>query len=348
MQKHEGSDSASFSSPYRVDDVIVSLDGESDAIGVAAWVVPPLVESELLPAMWLLCFPGSTYRGLAYFDRQVPGSVDWAWSMVRFFAEQGIGSVIMDNVGTGESHMALSGERITRQFVACVYRQVVAQVRERLCTGTLLPERGPVPPSRLWLCGVGHSMGGYLLVQTQGTQDQGACFDGVAILGWGCHPANPLPDTGVEPEALQQGWVQRAQNGYVHDLRALLRPLLYSPDVPEDLIRADETDGTVVPLGLLIDLIQPGVSSEPAARIRCPVYLGYGAADVVPNPRMEPAAYSAAASITLFIQESAAHCANFAGSRFTLWHDLAGWCRLRAVQRKGRGAIPFASASGQQ
>lgn len=347
MQK-QVSDQSSFPAVLsRVADVRVPLDGESGDVAIAVWVVPPLNVSELLPTMWILCFPGATYRGLAYYDRQVPGYTDWTWSMARFLAQQGIGSVILDNVGTGESRVALPGERITCQFVADVYRQVVAQVRERLLTGTLFPGSGPA--SRLWLAGVGHSLGGFLLVQTQSQCE--ACFDGLAVLGWGYHPANSLPDTGVEPEALIHGWVQRAQNGYVLDVRSLLRPFLYSSEVPEVLIRADEDDATVVPLGLLMDVMQPGGRSEqsqsPAGRIHCPVYLGYGETDVVPNPRIEPAAFSAAVSITLFIQEGAAHCTNFAEGRFTLWHDLAGWCRLRAVQRKGRGAIPFATASGQ-
>lgn len=345
MPKQQVFDPASFPPDLsRVADVMVPLNGEDGAIRIAVWAAPPLYPSEVLPPMWLLCFPGATYRGLAYYDRQVAGATQWTWSMVRFLAQQGIGSLIVDTIGTGESCGVLSGEQITRQVAVNAYDHLVKELRDRLTSGTLVEGLAAVDSQRLWLAGVGHSLGGFLLVQTQ---SQWESFDALAVLGWGYHPANPLPDTGVESEALVHGWMQRAHNGFVSDLRLLLHPFLYSPDVPEELREADEADATVMPLGLLMSVMQQEGWREQASRISCPVYLGFAQTDVVNNPRIEPAAYSAATSITLFIQEGAAHCANFAQSRFTLWSDLAGWCRLRAVQDKGSGAFPFVITSSR-
>ncbi len=329
---------------------LITFAVEPEGIGsyqIAAWVFAPQNVSELLPSMWVLCIPGGTYRGLAYFDRQVPGCASFAYSMARWLASQGIGLVVIDNLGTGASRIDVSGSLFTRQVYATTYRQLVAQLRELLTAGKLLPRQQPIAPERLWLCGLGHSMGGLLVTQTQGEYD---CFDAVALLGWASR--EDVVPFGVEAQLflsqLEQ-FLLHEQDGWLTFDRRFMRPLFYSLHVPSTLIEVDEDDATFIPSRLLRDLIQPGVVAPQAAQICRPVYLAFAEKmDVTLDPRAEAEAYASATSITLFIQPGAHHCANFEQGRFDLWNDLAAWMRAKAVQAKGRGQVPYALTMGTE
>lgn len=300
----------------------VPLEGSGEA-RIAAWVFAPPYVSEVFPSPWVLAIPGGSYRGLAYYDRQIPGYVETAFSMARYLALEGIGVVVVDNPGTGASHAPVEGNAITRYVCAEVYRQLAAQMRERLTDGTLLPNMPPVSASNLWLAGMGHSMGGYLLTQVQG---QYAPFEAAILLGW----TNIARGDLLNIPATDMQTLFSTQDGMVY-FRSIMRPFFYSSCVPQALIDIDEADATVIPAGL-VDVVHTGIVADMAAQIRTPVYLGFGEVDMSSAPCAEPAAYPLASSISLFVLPEASHCANFSVNRFTLWEDIAVWCQLRAMQ----------------
>ncbi len=293
---------------------------------IAAWAFPPHYPSDLLPAIWLFCLPGGGYRGLAYYDRQVPSHyAPHAYSMARTFAGNGIGSVVIDHLGTGSSTIDVHGELLTRPVLAAATDQALAQMRQHLEQGTLIPGLAKIPQESLWIAGVGHSMGGCLLTHMQGHYHH---CDAVAILGWPNRAATvAMPGVDTPLEAM----MRMSPNGYVTGERNLVHPFFYSPGVPDALIDADEQDATAIPAGMLSDYGVPFVVAKFAAQIRCPVYLGFGEVDVTSAPREEPAAYLSSSSITVFVQAGAHHCANSEPNRFALWDDLAAWCRAKAA-----------------
>ena len=103
----------------------LSFDINLETIGsvrIAGWAFPPY-NHDLPPAVWLLAIPGVTYTAASYYDRQVPGHAPHAYSMARHVAAQGIGSILIDNLGTGESYYAES-DKLTPAIFAEVYHKV--------------------------------------------------------------------------------------------------------------------------------------------------------------------------------------------------------------------------------
>jgi alpha-beta hydrolase superfamily lysophospholipase len=300
---------------------------------IHAAIVTPDQNPDRFPAIWLLCIPGGTYRGLAYYDRQVPGFAPEAYSMARWFAHEGIGCVVIDNLGTGESHVpsGIAGWHLTRSVYAEPYAQLVAQIRERLGSGTLAPGVAPVETDRLFLAGVGHSLGGLLLTLLQASS--GAC-DAIALLGWA---TLTLPEQLPGAPSAEEFPSLISPDGYFppKTIREYSRELFYSPAVPPALIQADEQDATVMPAPLL-ECLLPRAVCEEAARIHCPIFLGFAQnADLTTQPHGEVAAYPAAHSATLFVQQGAHHCTNFEPTRGDLWRNIAFWLRREAYLAKG-------------
>jgi pimeloyl-ACP methyl ester carboxylesterase len=301
---------------------------------IAVWVFPPHNVSELLPSMWLVCFPGSTYTGLGYFDRQVPGFAPFAYSMARSLTWQGIGCIVVDHLGTGASRLEVDGEMLTRKLLVDAYRHLIELLRHRLICGTLVAGVAGITEERLWLCGVGHSLGGLLLTQLQGEH---ASLDALAVLGY-AHLHETVELAGVDLDAgLALSYeVAASHQGYLTPdaVRHSLEEFFYAPDVPQALKEADAADATVFPMGL-VDTMLPGIVAEQVSRITCPVFLSYGeACDFTMTPRRECEAYPKASSITLLLVSGGAHCTNFAAGRVTLWQHLAMWCRAQAVQTR--------------
>jgi hypothetical protein len=312
---------------------------------LAAWVFAPVHASDLLPSLWLVCFPGGTYRGLAYFDRHVPGYSPHAYSMARTLAAQGIGSIVIDQLATGDSRGDIPCEALRPEDFADAYAHLTRQFRARLLAGTLITGIPPLLPGHLWLTGVGHSFGGRVITLTQSTH---ACFDALALLG---SPSNDEyvdlaqfgigKDTGGmggtgDMETIWQEWLSQAHMGLITLPREHLRPFFYGTmALPPELIAVDEADAVPIPLGLLA-LMRPDAVREAARKLTCPLFLGCGASsDITACPHSDPLAYQSATSITLYVQPDAAHCANFAPTRTALWHELAAWCRTQAVLALG-------------
>jgi pimeloyl-ACP methyl ester carboxylesterase len=298
---------------------------------IAAWVFAP----DNLPqgrdvSIWYLAIPGATYRGLAYYDRQVEGYAPEEFSLARFLARNGIGLVVIDTLGTGASELAVNGELITRFVVAEVNSQVLEEMRERLLAGMLVPGLAPVAEEALFLGGVGHSMGAYQLTQLAALlEDRGTPLDATVFVGW-LHGAVDYARVGLDADALFAEMV--AENGYYRIPRAVMRPVFYGPDptVPAALIEADERDALLFPKGLLDEAMVPGIVAREAGTISSPVLYVVASHDFCPNAQGDAPVYGLTRLFTAYTQPQAAHC-NFESSRTEYWQVVAGWSRMVAI-----------------
>lgn len=298
---------------------------------IAAWVFRPhKAQGDSPLALWYLGIPGASYRGLSYFDRQVDGFDPEEFSLARFLARQGIGLVVIDTLGTGESEVAVSGELIMRNVTAEANAQVLDQVRARLLAGTLVAGLDAVPEDALFLGGIGHSMGAFQLTHlTALLEERGTPLDAAVFAGWS-HQAFDFARIQMDLDALfaEMG----VDNGYLVIPRRLTRAVFYGPrpSVPAALIEADERDAIRFPKGLMDEGMVPGIVAEEAGRIRCPVLFVAAAHDFSPNAQAEGSAFRSTRLFTAYTQPAAAHC-NFEESRREYWRVVGEWSRLAAA-----------------
>ena len=74
-----------------------------------------------------------------------------------------------------------------------------------------------------------------------------------------------------------------------------------------------------------VGALQPGHTATYAARVQCPVFVGFGDHDVPERPHDDVAFYGASDDVTLMVLSDSAHCHNFAATRTLLWDRLADW-----------------------
>lgn len=309
---------------------------EKDPVRIAAWVFPPQHPNDLLPAIWTFCIPGGTYTGLSYYDRQVPNYVPYAFSMARHFATNGIGSVVIDNIATGSSKTTIPSERVTAAVIADVYQHIVGQLKSRLATANLVDGVGAIPEESIFLAGVGHSMGAFILSHLQGKYP---VFDAIVHLGMPYQKESLQEfyaprEGGIDLYAMGEQYLLHANDeSFMRETRVYMRSMFYSKDVPEELIRVDERDATTVPMGLFSDIMTPEKAAQFAQRITCPVYIGFGQLELS-MPHREVASFSGSERVTLCVLKGAAHCANFSSKRYQLLDDEISWLRYRSVHTR--------------
>ncbi|PQM48873.1 alpha/beta hydrolase [Mycobacterium talmoniae] len=97
------------------------------------------------------------------------------------------------------------------------------------------------------------------------------------------------------------------------------------PDVPAAVVEADHaTTLSVVPRRFGAAAV-PGITADEAALVDVPVFLGYGAVDVSPDPAAEAGFYRRSPEVTTMVLESSGHCHNMASTRRRLWDRLLAW-----------------------
>jgi pimeloyl-ACP methyl ester carboxylesterase len=266
------------------------------------------------PARAVFCFPGGTYNK-AYYD--LPFGDDESYSLAKTLARAGNIVICVDHLGVGESSKPVDGHALTRTVIADADAAAVKYVTDGLMAGTLVPAWAPF--SAIALVGVGHSLGGLILLRMQARH---ACFDAIAVLGWTNQPmsvAHRYPPT----------------QAYVHVDRAQLRAFFHMPDVPEDIIAADDRNAEPVPAGILVEGQQAGISVADAQAVTTPVFLCFGERDGCPDPHLEPSTYPNSGDVTLLQLRHSAHNHNFASSRRLFFRRLAAW-----IADLGAGAHP--------
>lgn len=258
---------------------------------VAGWSFTPPTEPETVA----VCLHGGGYdkRYWHFTAPSFPG-----FSMSEHFVGRGVAVVALDTLGMGESSRPERIDELTLEVAAAAHDQAVRELRERFPRATIV--------------GIGHSLGGMLALAQQARHRS---YDRLAILGWSARTIN------VELEAdhfLVDGdyrWLNRRR---VHHL-------FHWDDVPQELIAADDANLVPTPRTLEDAAFQPGISEAHASTIDVPLFIGLGERDVSHDPHGEPALYTRARDITLYVLPRSGHCHTFASTRTLLWDRLLAW-----------------------
>ena len=232
-----------------------------------------------------------------------PPFADESYSFARWFTDHGKAVLAIDMLGMGESSKPEPENLLSGTIIAAAHASALEQV-------VAILDR-PVS-----VTGMGHSMGGMMIIAQAATHP---AFNRVAVLGWANEPME-LGDTDVA--SLQADLIP---SGYLPTPREPMRALFYWPDVPIDLIEADEAHASTTPATLGRNALTPGIVHAAAARIALPVLVVQSEIDTSPAPEKELAYYSASPAAELQIVKDAAHCQNFAGTRSEHWSDLNDW-----------------------
>jgi pimeloyl-ACP methyl ester carboxylesterase len=281
------------------------------------------------PRAILICWPGGSYSR-AYWEMEIPGYP--GYSFAAHMTEQGFAVVAADHLGVGASSKPADGDRVNFETMSTAAASFVDQVRARLRDGS--PELGGRPLPSVPIVGVGHSLGACLVAVTQA--DHG-CYDAVVLLGFthgqkdvavGASAGDHFDDASLRETAIEQA------RGFFGDTwddvyglapRAPNHAWLHDPDVPADVIAADDAQAVRWPRQSYVEALLAGYSSRFAAKLECRVFLGFGDHDIPPAPHDDVAYYPASNDVTLYVLRNSAHCHNFASTRAQLWDRIALW-----------------------
>ena len=291
---------------------------------LAATYYPPRTRSGKSDATAVLvCLPGGTYNR-DYWDLSVPGH--HGYSFAEFAAERGYAVVTIDPLGTGES------SKPVRDFD---FADIAAALA---CAVSALPS---VTGAQLPAVAVAHSLGGYLAITQQALFSS---YTALAILGCTNQHVAPLNldsaviarcETPQGRAALAAEILSALPQPYFEGPREYLLSWFHLADVPADVVEADSaTTKSVVPRVFGTAMV-PGIVAERAAQIDVPVFIGYGAVDVSPEPRAEARLYRNSPDVTTVVLSGSAHCHNMASSRHHLWRRVLAWAET-VIRPTGR------------
>jgi pimeloyl-ACP methyl ester carboxylesterase len=278
--------------------------------GEATTMSATLHEPEGAPRAVLVCWPGGSYdRRYWQFDA-VPG-----YSFAEHMTAQGLAVVAADHLGAGASTAPADVDAVTLEVMARAAGALADAVRDRF----------PDVP----LIGVGHSLGGCITIVTQALE---STYDRVASLGFTHGAKDAVTADTADASDARSAAVEQAKAffadwdaGYAIAPREPNHAWLYTASTPPDVVAADDATVVAWPRQAYVEGLLAGYSARFAARIACPVFLGFGDSDIPERPHDDVAFYTGSRDVTLVILEDAAHCHNFAPTRTRLWDRLAAW-----------------------
>jgi pimeloyl-ACP methyl ester carboxylesterase len=281
----------------------------------------------------VFAIPGGTYTR-NYWHLVVDGH--GSYSFAEAATGRGLVVIAVDNLGTGESTRPESADRLSFEAVARANAAAVELARSRLAEGALVAGMPPTNPVR-WI-GVGHSLGGQLLVVQQSRHGS---FERIAVLGSSFLGnaevgAEDQDDLRRHAEATMQAMAPETwSSGYLRVPRELLRSQFHLPDVPAEVLAADDDRATVLPRSLAVAAIASPEAAAHPARISAPIFLAFGERDMSPEPHREVSLYGSSPDVTLFLLSGSAHCHNMAGTRAALWRRLLDWTTAGGTESPG-------------
>jgi pimeloyl-ACP methyl ester carboxylesterase len=282
---------------------VTSAAGLGEPTHIAATLhLPDDVPSDLLHLIFTI--HGGGYSRIYWH----PPFADDSYSFARWFTAKGKAVLAIDMLGMGESSAPEPESRLSSAIIAAAHGDALAQVAAKL-------------DRPLSVTGIGHSMGGMMIIAQAAAHP---AFDRVGVFGWANEPMI-LGDTDVA--TLQAGLIP---SGYLATSREPMRKLFYWPDVPPELIQADEAHASITPVTLGRDALTPGIVHQAAANIAVPVLVVQSEIDTSPALEKELGYFSGSPSVELQRLENAAHCQNFASSRATHWAALNDWINRTA------------------
>ena len=272
----------------------------------------------------LVCWPGGSY-GRDYWDIRLPGRD--GYSFAEHMTARGFVVIAADPLGVGDSGRPDDGTLCTYDALADAAHGAVQLIRARLTDGTLSAQLPPIAGPRI--IGVGHSMGGGLVVLQQA---RWASYDGIGVLGY-THgaKARAVPsgdDAARRATAIEQAkgfWGDQWEAGYGIVDKAAHQNWLNGPDAPVDIVTADNANAVMWAAEPYVDALHVGFTAAHAARATTPVMLAFGEFDIAERPRDEAAFYERSDDITVFVLPGSYHCHNFQVGRARLWDRVGAW-----------------------
>jgi pimeloyl-ACP methyl ester carboxylesterase len=263
------------------------------------------------PIDLLFCLHGGGYRR-AYWHPSF--GRDDTYSFARFFTDRGKAVLAVDLLGMGDSSRPQPETKLSRAKIAAASAFALKETVAGLRDGRWA-KSGDVS-----VTGVGHSIGGMMII-TQAATHEG--FDRLGVFGW----ANlPMVLGGADPATLA---ASIPAEGYLDTPKEPMRPLFFMPDVPTDIVLADEAVRSPTPACLGRDALTPGIVHAASASIAVPVFVLQGIVDTSPDPWGEPAYFKGSTDVTLHVLAGAAHCQNFATTRVQHWSRFDRWIDSR-------------------
>src|SRR3954447_21181232 len=160
----------------------VTLDVPSSAtpegvgeLPIAATVFTPAAVP-VQDARVLVCWPGGSY-GRDYWDIRLSGR--HGYSFAEHMTARGFVVIAADPLGVGDSGRPQDGTLCTYDALADAAHGAVQLRRARLTEGTLITGLAPIAAPRI--VGIGHSMGGGLVVLQQA---RWGSYDAIGVLGY--------------------------------------------------------------------------------------------------------------------------------------------------------------------
>ena len=300
----------------------VAPDSVGELAIAATLYAPGEVDEQALRV--LVCWPGGSY-GRDYWDIHLPGRD--GYSFAEHMTAHGFVVIAADPLGVGDSGRPEDGTLCTYDALADAAHGAVKLVRARLADGTLVGHLPPIAAARVF--GVGHSMGGGLVVLQQA---RWGSYDAIGVLGY-THgaKARAVPsgdDAGARATAVEQAkgfWGDQWEARYGVVDKAPHQNWLNGPDAPADIVAADNANAVVWAAEPYIDALHVGYTAAYAARVTAPVMVAFGEFDIADQPRDEAAFYERSDDITLFVLQGSYHCHNFQDGRARLWDRLGEW-----------------------
>jgi pimeloyl-ACP methyl ester carboxylesterase len=282
------------------------------------------------PRAALVCWPGGSY-GRVYWDMHVPGHA--GYSFAEHLTAEGYLVLAADHLGVGASSKPADGDRVNFESVTDAAAAFVDHVRGLLAEGA--PELGGAPLPDVPIVGVGHSLGACLVAVTQARHRS---YDAVALLGF-THGRKDVAvsavgagvdDAGADAHALAVEQARGFFDDSWDDVYAIAprepnHGWLHGPDVPAEVIAADDARAERWPRQCYVEALTAGHSAGFAGGIDCSVFIGFGDDDVPSRPHDEVSFYTGSREVTLHVLPGSAHCHNFAGTRAQLWDRIASW-----------------------
>lgn len=287
----------------------------------------------------LICWPGGSYSR-AYWDMHVPRRD--GYSFAEHAVAQGFVVARIDPLGVGDSPHPEDVDSVTLEAMADAAAETVRDLRAE--------HGGPEVP----VIGIGHSLGGCLTVVEQALHGS---YDAIANLGFthGSKAAIEGVDVGgleQDPDALGAAAEQAKlffggdwDAGYALAPRELHHAWLHAPDVPADVIAADDELAARWPRQSYVGALLGGYSAGFAARVTCPAFVAFGDQDVPEHPHDDAGFYRSSPDVTVFVLAGSAHCHNFATTRTLLWDRLLLWAATvpHRTPRQVQALTPSAS-----
>jgi hypothetical protein len=233
--------------------------------------------------------------------------------MAEYFSRRGAVVVALDYLGISDSSRPPHPQAMDRRVMAAVQHAAADQIFGMAHRGMLAPSLPPLAHIRK--VGVAHSMG-VMLTITQ--QAEHGSFDQLGLTGYSVRGVR------LTRVAAPLSVPANGPTDYEPVNRRALRPEYYMPDVPADVIAADEAAGAMAPVTISREAMAGRPSSD-AGQLTAPIFFALGEHDISPDPHDEAGMFTSCDDLTFFIVAGAAHSLNVAGSRQVLWDRLLAW-----------------------